>query len=457
VRAVRAFLERPARQRAAVERLARLVRIPSVSGSRRHRDDVDRAAVELAFILRAIGMQRVELVRVASGAPPHVCAEWRGPVRAPTVLFYGHYDVQPPGPRAAWRTGPFDAVVADGCLHGRGASDDKGQLLTHIGALEAWLRGCGRLPVNVKVWLEGEEEIGSPNVAAFLDREAARIRCDAAVVSDTQMLGDGRPSIVYGLRGLASVELAVTGPERDVHDGLFGGAAPNPVHELARVVTRLHDAGGRVTVPGFYDPVRTPAAAQRSALRRAMATDDAYSTVMGAAPVGECGWSAAERIAVRPALNVTAIAGGQTHGRPRSVVPASAWARFNARLVPDQDPRTVGHLVARHVRSLVAPPFRARARLRAAADAVELPTDHAVVTAAATAAAATFGTPPAFVRSGGSIPAVAALRRQFGIPVVLLGFGLPSDSIHAANERFPLVSLHRGTATIARFLSECAP
>lgn len=456
VDAVSARLADPAGRRRAVARLAALVRIPSVSGDPKHASDLDRAAAHLASLMGAIGLERVEVIVGPSGAAANVYGEWcRAPGR-PTILLYGHYDVQPPGPGTTWRHPPFGAVVADGYLHGRGASDDKGQLLTHLAAIEAWLGVCGRLPVNVKVWLEGEEEIGSPNVGSFLDRERGRLRCDAVLVSDTQMLGPTRPAIVYGLRGLAGVEVEVRGPSRELHDGLFGGVAANPIHELARVVAALHDERGRIAIPGFYAPVRSVGAAERAELRRAMPSDEALAVLAGTVAGGEPGWRAAERTTVRPALNVTAIAGGQTRGRARSVVPASARARINVRLVPDQDPRVVAQALTSHLRALVQSPHRVGVRIAALAHPVVLPRDRSVVDAAVRAVRAAFGVEPVFVRSGGTIPAVAAIHRQFGVPVVLLGFGLPDDSIHAPNERFLLANLHRGTAAVARFLAECS-
>lgn len=452
---VLATLRDPRQRDRAVARLAELVRLPSVSGDPAHRGDMNRTARHLAGLLRAIGLRQVRLLDGGGGAAPSVYGEWKVGAELPTVLFYAHYDVQPPGPSGPWRCPPFAACVVGGYLHGRGASDDKGQLLTHLGGIEAWLQATGTLPLNVKVWLDGEEEIGSPNLATFLAENRQRLACDAVVVSDTQMFGAHAPSIVYGLRGLVAAEIEIRRAGHDVHDGLLGGATPNPVHELARVLDRLHDEDGQVTLAGFYDRVRPVAPAERAELDGDLRSAAHPALVAGAGRGGR-GRSPAERIALRPALNVTMVRGGVVGPRSAAIVPSVATARVNVRLVPDQDPVVVAAALRRLVASLVRPPLRARVVVRASVDPVVLTRRNPFPEAARRAASAAFGAPARWARSGGTIPAVSAISSCLPVPVVLVGFGLPDDRVHGPNERFLLANLHRGTETIARLLAECA-
>jgi acetylornithine deacetylase/succinyl-diaminopimelate desuccinylase-like protein len=437
----------------ALRCLCELVAIPSVSGEPSDRDALDRAARWLIDHLRGIGLHRVELVSASARHPFSVYGEWREAPDAPTLLLYSHYDVQPAGPRGDWHYPPFEPTVRGGWIHGRGASDDKGQLFTHLSAIQAWLGTTGRLPLNVKVWIEGAEEIGSPGLERLMRRLGRRLDADAAVISDTQMVAPGRPTIVYGQRGLVVAELVVTGGVADAHDGRFGGAAPNPIHELAHIVDGLHDSTGRVALPKFYDRVRLIGLREREALRCHAESDSDLARLLGVLHRGDPGWSAAERIMVRPTLNVTGIDTGRVGGRSRSAILARAAAQINVRLVPDQHPLTVADALRRHVRMLTREPHTSRLNIIADADPVRLDLPRALVEAAQRAVVATFGIPAAFLRSGGTIPVVAALQRR-RMPVLMIGFGLPGDRVHAANEQFSLTGLWRGTETMIRLFAE---
>ena len=435
-----------------VEDLAQLVALPTVSSSPARRGDMIRACQWLSRRLRRAGIRDVEVLAAGDG-PPSVFGRLAGRSGAPTVLLYGHYDVQPAGDRSRWRLDPFQPRIRHGYLYGRGASDDKGQLLTHVNALEA-LNATGPLPVNVKVWIEGEEEIGSPNIDALLRREGDRLSADALVVSDTQMLGANQPTIVVGLRGLLATEVTVFGPKHDLHDGLFGGAAPNPIHSLGRLIGSLHDEQCRIAVPGAYSSIRPIAAAERSAMRCLLASDSQLARAIGAAPVGEPGWSAKERTLFRPALNVTTIRSGAATLRPSSVVPAVAAARLNLRLVPDQQPDVLQRALEQHLATAAGPEVRWRLRRLAAVNPVVAEGDSPLLHAAHHALHRAFGSEPSQIRTGGTIPAVSALRKCFGMPVALIGFGLPGDNPHAPNERFLLANFHRGTEAIIHLLLE---
>jgi acetylornithine deacetylase/succinyl-diaminopimelate desuccinylase-like protein len=442
-----------ARHAATLADLERLVRFPSVSADPRHAADVRRCAGWLAGRLRRAGLDRVRVL--AAGRHPFVYGEWCRLPGRPTVLVYGHYDVQPPGPAAAWRSPPFEPVRRGDRLYGRGASDDKGQLLAHVAAVEAWLRSAGRLPVNLRCLLDGEEEIGSPSLAALLARNRRALAVDAAVVSDTRMVGPGRPAITYGLRGLLNLELEVAGPSGDLHAGTFGGAVHNPLQVLCELVARLHDARGRVAVPGFYDDVRPVGEHERLALAASAPVDAALLREAGVRRGwGERGFSAYERTTLRPALTVNGITGGYQGQGARSVIPARASAKLGIRLVPDQDPAAIERLVREHLARTTPATVRARVRADARARATLLDPAHPAMDAAVAACLRGFGTRPAFLRSGGTIPAVRLFEELLGVPTVLLGLAQPDDRAHAPNERFHLPTLWRGIETCIWLLHE---
>lgn len=437
-----------------VSELADLVRIPSVSTSQDHAGEVLRAAHWLSDHLAGLGFRsRVE----ATGRHPVVRADWLGAHGRPTLLCYGHFDVQPPDPLEQWRHPPFDPVVEDGVMYARGASDDKGQLFTHVKAADAILRTAGALPVNVKFLLEGEEEIGSPSLASYVPRHRRGLAADAALVSDGAMFAPGLPTITTGLRGLLYTEIGVAGARRDLHSGQYGGAVPNAVGALAQILVGLKDRRGRVRVPGFYRHVRDPDPAERSAWSRLPLDDAAFAAEIGVdATPGEEGYPILDRLWARPTLDVHGITGGFGGEGIKTVIPSRAAAKVSMRLVPDQRPERIFRQFARFVGRLAPQGVRVEARHLASAPPVLVSPDAPAVRAAARALEATFGPAPVFVRSGGSIPVVAAFATALRIPTVLMGFGLPDDNLHAPNEKFDLTNFHRGIEAVIRFFYDLA-
>ena len=429
---------RPDQRARWLAELGTLVAFPTVSGAPRHRADLAAAARWLAEHLRRIGLTRAEVLPGVAGGQPSVYASWEGVPGGPTLLLYGHFDVQAPGDPAAWRTPPFRATLRDDRLYGRGVSDDKGQFFAHLKALESWLATSGRLPVNVKVWLEGEEELGSPTLGAFLDRYGALLRADAALISDTIMPDIRHPAIVVGLRGLARLRLEVRAPGAERHAGRYGGAVPNPLQALCRLVAGLHDEAGRIAVPGLYRDVRAVVATGRPA----------RGATHGQ---GEPGYTIFERATIRPALNVTAIDGGGP-----GAIPARAAALLDLRLVPEQDPAAIVALLHRHLTRVSSPELAVRLRTLGLVLPVRIAPDTPAITAAARAVERVWGEPPRLTRSGGTIPVVAALQGRLGIPPVVLGFGLPGDRAHGPDESLALGQFFRGVATGIAFLAEFA-
>ncbi len=441
-------LARPLRE------LAEFVGFPSVSAQPRHAADVAATAGWLGARLRAAGL---EASVIPTPRHPVVLAAWRGAPDRPTVLVYGHYDVQPVDPVRAWRSAPFTAQVRGDRLYGRGASDDKGQLLCHVLALERLLRERGRLPVNVVCLFEGEEEIGSPSLPDVLDRHRAALAADVAVCSDTRMLGPGIPALTYALRGTVVAELTVSGPATDVHSGTYGGAVHNPLQVLCELVASLHGPDGRVRVRGFYDGVASLSGAELARMRRDGPHDADMLRAAGVAwPWGSGGSSVYERTTAWPALTINGLSGGYQGPHGKSVIPARASAKLSARLVADQDPARVAEALARHVARHTPPTARARLTVRSATAAVRIDRSAPAMAAAAAAYRHGFGAAPVLLRSGGTIAAVALFQQALGLDTVLLGFGLPDDHIHAPNESFHLPTFRRGITTAARFLDEVA-
>jgi acetylornithine deacetylase/succinyl-diaminopimelate desuccinylase-like protein len=438
-----------------LRRVEELVRIPSISAEPDRAGDVRRCAELLAGLLRHIGLYRVRVV--PTGRHPLVYGEWCRLPGRPTVLVYGHYDVQPVDPLGAWRSPPFEPTRRGDDLYGRGASDDKGQLCAHLAAVEGWLCGAGRLPVNLRCLLDGEEEIGSPSLAGFLRRSGRRLGADVAIISDTRMLGPGRPAITVGLRGLLNLELQVRGPRTDLHAGTFGGAVHNPPQALAELLAGLHDGAGRVAVAGFYDQVRHWSRAERQLLAAAAPSDRAVLRQAGVARGwGERGWSLHERTTLRPAITVNGLGGGYQGQGSKSVIPAMASAKLGIRLVPDQDPAEVDRRLRRHLARATPATVQTTVRTGSQVPPVSFDAAHPAMEAASAACWRGFGTRPAFLRSGGTIPAAGVLRTRLGIPVVLLGLALPDDRAHAPNERFHLPNLWRGIDTLIWFLLRVA-
>lgn len=432
-----------------VSGLLDLVRIPSVSTAPERAADVARAAEWLAARLQSLGLTtRIE----PAGRHPVVRAEWLKAPGRPTILCYGHFDVQPAEPLALWHRPPFDPVVDDDVLYGRGASDDKGQLLIHVAAVEAILRTAGALPVNVKFLLEGEEEIGSPSLATYVPRHRRSLQADAALVSDGALFAPGLPTLTTGLRGMLYTEIEVTGARRDLHSGQFGGAAPNAVGAAAAIVAALKDRHGRVRVPGFYGRVRAPADEERAAWSRLPFEEGRYLEELGTdvAP-GEQGYALLERLWARPTLDVHGIAGGFVGEGMKTVIPARAVVKVSMRLVPDQRPDRIFKQFARFVQRVTPPGVRVEVRRLGGAPPVLVSPEAPAVRAAARALRDVYGTAPVYTREGGSIPVVAGFATALRIPTVLMGFGLKDDNLHAPNEKFALVNFYKGIETVIRF------
>jgi acetylornithine deacetylase/succinyl-diaminopimelate desuccinylase-like protein len=434
-----------------LSQLTELIAFPSISAIPQHRKDLRACAQWLARHLAEIGLQHIQIIPGAKGGHPSVYADWLQAPGKPTLLLYGHYDVQPVDPLKEWRTPPFKATIIGDNLYARGASDDKGQLFIHLKAVESYL------PINIKIWLEGEEEIGSPNLTKFLQQHRQRLQADAVLVSDTEMVGKGRPSIIYGLRGNLNCELEVSGAKHDLHSGRYGGAVLNPLQALSETIASLHDRQGRIAIPGFYQRVKALSPNERQSLRCSCQRDqqilDDLDLPMG---WGEPDYSLQERMTIRPALTINGLAGGYTGTGSKSVIPRQGVAKFSFRLVPDQDPQEIASLLQQQIAAITHPAIHTKLQITGASRPIILPKRSPVTFAAIRAIEKIWGKPPIFTRSGGTIPLVEQLHRQLGIPIVLLGFGLPDDAIHAPNEKISLANFFQGITTVIQFLAEYA-
>jgi acetylornithine deacetylase/succinyl-diaminopimelate desuccinylase-like protein len=439
-----------------VSELKEFVRFPSVSNQPLHARDVRRCASWLATHLRRVGLEHVRIV--STGRHPIVYASWQRARGRPTLLIYGHYDVQPAEPLSEWRTPPFEPVVRENNLYGRGACDDKGQLFTHVKAMESYLKTERKLPVNVKCIFEGEEELGgSPTLENFVKRNHSALRADAALMSDTRMLGPGRPALGYAQRGNIRFELEVRGPQHDLHSGNFGGAVHNPLQVLCEIIAGLHDSDGRVTIPGFYDKVREWSAEEREYMQNAGPKDADILRDAGAPKAwGENGYSLYERVTIRPALTLNGITGGYQGAGIKTVIPARALAKISIRIVPDQNPREVEQLFRQHIARVAPSTVRVKVRMLAASSPALVNRNHPALRAAAFAYQKGFGAKPVFLRSGGSVPAASIFQKTLGIPTVLMGFALPDDRVHAPNEKFHLPNFFRGIDTSIWYMAAAA-
>lgn len=433
--------------------LKEFVRFSSVSAQPKYAVDVKKCAAWLANHLQQVGLEYVKVVPTLRH--PLVYAEWRHAPGCPTVLIYGHYDVQPVDPLKEWAFPPFEPKVSGNYLYGRGASDDKGQLFAHVKALEGYLRAERALPVNVKCLFEGEEEIGSPNLIPFLQRNKRALNADVAVLSDMSIPAPNRPAITYAMRGTLNVELELRGSEQDLHSGTFGGSIHNPLQVLCEIIARLHDSNGRVAIPGFYDGVRRVSEEERAYMAR-MGPSDAQILREGevAEGWGELGYTLYERTTIRPALTVNGVFGGYQGTGPKAVIPARAVVKLDFRLVPEQDPRKINRLFRQYIARITPSTVRFAIRTHLLAKPAIVNQSHPSIRSAAVAYREGFGAMPVFIRSGGTIPVVNTIQETLGIPTVLMGFGLPDDRIHAPNERFYLPNFFNGIKTCIWFLSE---
>ncbi|WP_286756369.1 dipeptidase [Roseivirga sp. UBA838] len=435
--------------------LLELLRIPSVSADSRHKADVKKAAEYIQEKLKAAGADKAELYETKGH--PIVYGEKSVSSSAPTVLVYGHYDVQPPDPLHLWDSPPFEPVIKktdihpEGAIFARGACDDKGQMYMHIKAFEAMM-AAGELDCNVKFIIEGEEEVGSDNLEVFLREHQQMLANNIVLVSDTGIIANDVPSITVGLRGLSYLEVEVTGPNRDLHSGLYGGAVPNPINVLAEMIASLKDEKKRINIPGFYNDVLELTAEERAAMARAPFNLEAYKKSIGLKDVeGEEGYSTMERASIRPTLDVNGIWGGYTGEGAKTVIASKAYAKISMRLVPHQDPDKITELFKNHFESIAPPSVSVEVRPHHGALPAVTSTDSPAYLAAARAMKETFGKEPVPFRGGGSIPIVALFEQILGSKTVLMGFGLDSDAIHSPNEHYGLFNYYKGIETIPLF------
>ncbi|MBS0260909.1 MAG: dipeptidase [Planctomycetes bacterium] len=438
-----------------LDELKQFLRIPSVSADSRHKPDVRKAAEFVLSHFRAAGLES-ELVETA-GHP--ICyGHWLKAPGSPTVLIYGHYDVQPPDPLDKWITPPFEPTERDGCLYARGATDDKGQVFTHVKSLEAWMKVVGKLPVNVKFIIEGEEEVGSNNLDLFLETNKARLQSDVAVISDTSQYARDIPAITYGLRGIIACEVTVRGPNTDKHSGVFGGAIANPVNILARMIAGLHDDEGRITIPGFYDGVLPLSPQEREGFAKLPFNEQQFLADLGVpAGWGEAGYTSIERRWARPTCDVNGITGGYQGEGPKTIIPSWARAKITCRLVPHQDPVKVVKALEARLRQLAPAGVQVEVQPFHGCPAFVFDPNSKYITAAKKAIADAFGVAPVLIREGGSIPVVASFQSLLGLGTLLLGWGQNSDNLHGPNEHFHIADFRRGTRASAHLWHElCA-
>lgn len=436
-----------------LEELFAFLRIPSVSARSEHRGDTRGAAEWLRDRMTDSGL---DASLHETPGHPIVLGEWRGAEGAPTVLIYGHYDVQPAEPLDLWTTPPFEPAVRDGRIYARGSVDDKGQLFLHIKALEAHLKATGRLPVNVVVVAEGEEEVGSAHLMPFVEANADRLAADAVVISDSPMLAPGQPTIGASLRGLAYFEIHVRGPGGDLHSGGYGGAVMNPATALARMIASFHDADLHIAIPGFYDDVRVPADYREQI--RTLAFDEAGFREETGSPalIGEKGYTTLERLWVRPTCEVNGLLSGYTGEGAKTVLPSTAMAKVSCRLVPDQDPRRIGELFRSHVAAVAPAGVEVEVRELHGGKPWRAKLEGPLVAAASRALEQAWGRAPVFAGEGGSIPIVPEFERVLGAPALLMGFGLPGSNMHAPNEWMSVECYEKGMVAAALLLSELA-
>ncbi|HJT35165.1 MAG TPA: dipeptidase [Pirellulales bacterium] len=432
--------------------LCQLLRIASVSADSQHRGDVRRAAEWMAEQFRSLKMS-VELCETPGH--PIVYAEWLGAPGAPTALVYGHYDVQPPDPLDEWISPPFEPTRRDGNLYARGATDDKGQMLTHVKSAQAWMNVEGRLPINLKFLIEGEEEVGSEHLEQFIAANRQRLSCDVVVISDTSQFAPDQPAITYGLRGIAYFELRLTGPKQDLHSGTFGGGVMNPANALTQMLAALINSRGQIQVPGFYDDVEPLTETERRQFAELKFSDQEFCGELGITAVaGEAGYSTLERRWARPTFDVNGLWSGYQGEGSKTVLPARAGAKFSFRLVPRQDSKKIHAALESMLRRLLPPGITMELLAYHGAPGVVVPLDSPYVHAAARAIEQGFGRPPVYIREGGSIPVVSTFRQQLGVDTLLLGWGLNDDNTHSPNEKFRLADFHRGIRASAYLWNE---
>ena len=433
--------------------LKEFLAIPSVSSQIEHRADIRRAAEWVAEQMRTIGMQNVQVMETSGH--PVIYSEWLGAPGKPTVLLYGHYDVQPEDPVDLWTSPPYEATIRDGNLYARGSSDDKGQVFIHLKSVEAYLKNDGSLPINLKMIVEGEEEVGSEHLDDFVKDHKELLKADLVLISDSSMFGKGIPSVCYGLRGLAYMEVEVTGPNSDLHSGSFGGSVHNPIQALSEMIASLHDKNGKITIPGFYKDVRPLSKAERSAYKKLPWSDAKYAKQLGVKQLyGEKGFTTLERLWARPTLECNGIWGGYTAEGAKTVLPAKAFAKISMRIVPDQTSAKVAKMFESHLKKIAPKTIQVKVRALHGGEPAITPIDSPGVQAAVAALQKGFGKKPLYQREGGSIPIVVQFKKLLGVDTVLLGFGLPDENAHAPNEFINLDNFFGGIKTSIHFYNE---
>jgi acetylornithine deacetylase/succinyl-diaminopimelate desuccinylase-like protein len=437
-----------------LEELKELLRIPSISTLPENNDDCRKTAEALSAELKRIGMDNSQLIETVGH--PLVYADWLHAPGKPTVLIYGHYDVQPVDPIDEWITAPFDPVERNGNLYARGSADDKGQVVAHVKALESLLAATGKLPINVRVLLEGDEEVGGEGIAAYVESKPENLKADFALISDTELFAPGLPTLCVGLRGMIYTEIEVRGPKQDLHSGMYGGAAPNPFVSLAQMLAKLKDEEGHILIPGFYDEIIPPSPEELAAWRSLPFNEEHYriSEVGSKSLVGEAGYSVMERTWARPTLDVHGMPGGFTGAGAKTVIPAKALAKVSMRLVPGMSPNKTFDLYKKYVEQIAPAGVEIEVRLIHSGEPCLIPVNNKYIQAATRALHEVWGKDTVFIRSGGSIPIVGDFERHLNAPSVMMGFGLPDDNIHAPNEKFNLTNFELGIRSLIRFLEE---
>ncbi|MHA4844063.1 dipeptidase [Flavitalea antarctica] len=432
-----------------LQELLDLLRIPSVSARSENKPDMATCAEAVKKQILAAGADKVEIYQTAGH--PLVYGEKIIDPAKPTVLVYGHYDVQPADPLELWHSGPFEPVIKDGKIYARGACDDKGQFYMHVKALEIMVQ-TNSLPTNVKFLIEGEEEIGSPNLAKFVSANRELLKADVVLISDTAMISLDTPSIDIGVRGLSYIEVEVTGPNRDLHSGVYGGAVANPVTMLAKMIASCHDENNHITIPGFYDDVVIPGEEERKLMAQAPFSEAEYKADLGIDSLwGEKGFTTNERTGIRPTLEVNGIWGGYTGEGAKTVLPSRAYAKISARLVPNQSSKVITEKLIKYFTEIAPKGVKVKAEEHHGGEPYMTPVDSKAYQAAAKAIEATFNKKPIPVRGGGSIPICSLFEKELGIKIVFMGFGLDSDNLHSPNEKFNLENYYKGIETIPYF------
>lgn len=441
-------------QQRFLDELLDFLRIPSISTLPENKGDVARAAEFTAAKMKAAGLENIEIIPTAGH--PLVYADWLHAAGKPTVLCYGHYDVQPPDPIELWHTPPFEPTIRDGNIYARGSADDKGQFYMHVKAVETLFAIHKKLPVNVKFLIEGEEEVGGASISKFVPANKQKLKADVALVSDTALYAEGIPTLCIGLRGLVYTEVEATGPSRDLHSGLYGGAAPNAVYGLVELLAKAKNADGVIQIPGIYDEVEPPAAAELASWKSLPFSEkDFLSKEVGSTELtGEPSYSVFERTWARPTMEVHGIAGGFTGAGAKTVIPAKATAKVSFRLVPKQDPDKVIAAFKSWVAANTPKGIKTEVRILSGGPAIVVNPDHAAIHLAAEAFQDILNRPTVFTRSGGSIPIVGEFQKYLGIPTILMGFGLPDDGLHSPNEKYKIDNYYKGIMTIAHFFEK---